>query len=196
MRLWCIEKDVGNVGDNAGSSSQQPATPISRRRVQSRLLELKRHVAINGRISMMVAPEAEKPIFPHYELAVRKEVSVDRVKLFRKTPVRARTFVSQAIEDAHNQMLELQSQRTVEGSQPLSKDEICDQVLGRRLGYSKSLVGDLPKARKTMSESNSMTSCSQSATEREIQIQAKLDQALEQIELQDRNFQLLASEME
>uniref|UniRef100_A0A9I9ECR3 Uncharacterized protein n=1 Tax=Cucumis melo TaxID=3656 RepID=A0A9I9ECR3_CUCME len=30
-----------------------------------------------------------------------------------------------------NQMLELQSQPTLEGSQPLSEDEICDQVLGR-----------------------------------------------------------------
>ncbi|TYK03069.1 CACTA en-spm transposon protein [Cucumis melo var. makuwa] len=38
-----------------------------------------------------------------------------------------------------NQMLELQSQPTVEGSQPFSEDEICDQVLGRRPGYSKGL---------------------------------------------------------
>ncbi|KAA0046002.1 gamma-aminobutyrate transaminase POP2 [Cucumis melo var. makuwa] len=38
-----------------------------------------------------------------------------------------------------NQILELQSQPTLEGSQPLSGDEICDQVLDRRLGYSKGL---------------------------------------------------------
>ncbi|KAA0050688.1 uncharacterized protein E5676_scaffold1737G00190 [Cucumis melo var. makuwa] len=36
-------------------------------------------------------------------------------------------------------MLELQSQPTPEGSQPLSRDEICDQVLGRRPGYLKGL---------------------------------------------------------
>ncbi|TYK18968.1 uncharacterized protein E5676_scaffold418G00580 [Cucumis melo var. makuwa] len=52
------------VGDNTESSSQQ-ATPTPRRRAQSRLLELERHVGINGRISMTIAPGAEKPISPH-----------------------------------------------------------------------------------------------------------------------------------
>ncbi|KAA0033917.1 CACTA en-spm transposon protein [Cucumis melo var. makuwa] len=42
-----------SVGDNTGSSSQQ-TTPTPRRRVQSRLLELERHVAINGRIPMTI----------------------------------------------------------------------------------------------------------------------------------------------
>ncbi|TYK11950.1 CACTA en-spm transposon protein [Cucumis melo var. makuwa] len=77
-----------------------------------------------------------------YELAERKGELVDHVKLFQETHVRAGTFMSQAVEDAHNQMLELQSQPTLEGSQPLSEDEICDQVLGRRPGYSKGLGGD------------------------------------------------------
>ncbi|TYJ96442.1 CACTA en-spm transposon protein [Cucumis melo var. makuwa] len=84
-----------------------------------------------------------------YELAERKGKLVDRVELIRKTHVRAGTFVSQAAEDAHNQMLELQFQPTPEGSQPLSKDEICDQVLGRQPGYSKGLGwGPKPKARR------------------------------------------------
>ncbi|KAA0051768.1 CACTA en-spm transposon protein [Cucumis melo var. makuwa] len=39
-----------SVGDNAESSSQQHATSTPRRRVQSQLLKLERHVAINGRI--------------------------------------------------------------------------------------------------------------------------------------------------
>ncbi|KAA0046746.1 uncharacterized protein E6C27_scaffold216G00280 [Cucumis melo var. makuwa] len=87
--------------------------------------------------------------------------------------------------------------RDTYGSHPLSEDEICDQVLGRRSGYSKGLGwGPKPKARKTTSASSSTTSCSQSATEREIQIQDKLDQALERIKLQDRNYQALTSEME
>ncbi|KAA0033765.1 CACTA en-spm transposon protein [Cucumis melo var. makuwa] len=47
-----------------GSSSQQ-ATPTPRRRAQSRLLELERHVVINGRIPITIAPAAEKPISPH-----------------------------------------------------------------------------------------------------------------------------------
>ncbi|XP_050943385.1 uncharacterized protein LOC127150198 [Cucumis melo] len=95
-----------------------------------------------------------------YELVERRGQPVDRVELFRKTHVRAGTFVSQAVEDAHNQMLELQSQPTLEGSQPLSEDEICDQVLGRRPGYSKGLGwGPKPKARRTTSVSSLSTSC-------------------------------------
>ncbi|KAA0026299.1 CACTA en-spm transposon protein [Cucumis melo var. makuwa] len=316
-------------------SSSQQATPTPRRRAQSRLLELERHVAINGRIPMTIAPGAEKPISPHavrfsqaigvcvrktfpvrclkwadvgreyievvkgdlqrlfvldfndqamnrfvehqmlttikefradchrhfkkysdpeearanppnalvgrdedwhflcdhyisrafqeqsrtnkaarqkqpynhssgsksflqrqYELAERKGELINRVELFRETHVRAGTFVSQAAEDAHNQMLELQSQPTPEGSQPLSEHEICDQVLGRRPGYSKGLGwGPKPKARRTASASSSSTSCSQS-TEKEIELQAKLQEALERIEVQDRNHQALASQVE
>ncbi|TYK09603.1 CACTA en-spm transposon protein [Cucumis melo var. makuwa] len=313
-----------SVGDNTAESSSQQTTPTPRKRAQSRLLELERHVAINGRIPMTIAPGAEKPISLHavrfsqaigvcvrktfpvrclkwvdvgreyievrlfvldfndqamnrfvehqmlitfkefratvidiskstttrrrlmpthqthwldvmridtssatiisaeqswtnkaarqkqpynhssgsksflqrqYELAERKRESVDRVELFWETHVRAGTFVSQAAEDAHNQMLELQSQPTPEGSQPLSEDEICDQVLGRRPGYSKGLGwGPKPKARRTASASSSSTSCSQS-TENEIELQAKLQQALERIEVQDRNHQALASQV-
>ncbi|TYK08940.1 CACTA en-spm transposon protein [Cucumis melo var. makuwa] len=131
-----------------------------------------------------------------YELAERRGQPVDRVELFRETHVRAGTFVSQAAEDAHNQMLELQSQPTPEGSQPLSEDEICDQVLGRRPDYSKGLGwGPKPKARRTASASSSSTSCSQS-TQKEIELQAKLHEALKWIEVQDRNHQALASQVE
>ncbi|KAA0052812.1 uncharacterized protein E6C27_scaffold773G00030 [Cucumis melo var. makuwa] len=93
------------------------------------------------------------------------------MELFRETHVRAGTFVSQAVEDTH--------------------------VLSRQPGYSKGL-GWRPKskARKTTSASSFMTSCLQPATKREIQIRVKLDQALERIEVQDRNYQVLASEME
>ncbi|KAA0038746.1 CACTA en-spm transposon protein [Cucumis melo var. makuwa] len=223
-----IARGSSSVGDNTAESSSQQSIPTPRRRAQSRLLELERHVAINGRIPMTITPGAEKPISPHvvhfsqaigvcmrktfsvrclkwadvgreyievfkddlqmlttfkefragchrhfkkysdpeearanppnalvgrdedchflcdhyisrafqYELAERKGEPIDRVELFRETHVRAGTFVSQ---DAHNQMLELQSQPTPEGSQPLSEDEICDQVLGRRPSYSKGL---------------------------------------------------------
>ncbi|KAA0049798.1 zinc finger protein ZPR1-like protein [Cucumis melo var. makuwa] len=93
-------------------------------------------------------------------------------------------------------MLELQSQPIAKGSQPLSEDEICDQVLGRRPGYSRGLgLGPKPKARRTASASSSSTSYSQS-TEKEIELQVKLHEALERIEVQDRNHQALASQME
>ncbi|KAA0054632.1 CACTA en-spm transposon protein [Cucumis melo var. makuwa] len=277
-----IAGGLPSVGDNTAGSSSQQATLTPRRRAQSRLLELERHVAINGHTPMIIAPGAEKSISPHvvrfnqtisvcvqkifpvhclkwadvgreyievvkgnpqqffmldfndqamnsdpeearvnppnalvgrdenwhflcdhyisrafqeqsqtnkaarqkqpynhssgsksflqrqYELAEKKGKSVDRVELFRETHVRAGTFMSQAAEDAHNQMLELQSQPTPEGSQPLSEDEICDQVLGTQLGYSKGLGwGPKPKAHQTVSASSSSTSSSQS-TENEI----------------------------
>ncbi|TYK00236.1 CACTA en-spm transposon protein [Cucumis melo var. makuwa] len=131
-----------------------------------------------------------------YELTERKGEWVDHVELFRETHVRAEMFVSQATEDAHNQMLELQSQPTSEGSQPLSEDEICDQVLDRRPGYSKGLGwGPKPKACRTTNTSSSSTSYSQSI-EKEIELQAKLNEALEWIEVQDRNHQALASQVE
>ncbi|KAA0053771.1 CACTA en-spm transposon protein [Cucumis melo var. makuwa] len=256
-----IAGESSSVGDNTGSSSQQ-TIPTPRRCAQSRLLELERHVAINGHIPMTIAPGAEKPISPHvvistlgvraphcnkwahsdddrpwsgeayfstrrslqpddrrvrakdispmnkfvehqmlttfkefwtdchrhfkkysdpeearanppnaleqsrtnkaarqkqpynhssgsksflqrqYELAERRGQPVDHVELFRETHVRAGTFVSQAVEDAHNQMLELQSQPTPEGSQPLFEDEICNQVLVDDQATQKALVGD------------------------------------------------------
>ncbi|KAA0041852.1 zinc finger protein ZPR1-like protein [Cucumis melo var. makuwa] len=80
-----------------------------------------------------------------------------------------------------HQMLELQSQPTPEGSQPLSRDEICETILGRRPGYSKDLGwGPKSKARKTTNASSSTTLCPQSTVE--LQLQAKLDQAMQQIE--------------
>ncbi|KAA0054483.1 CACTA en-spm transposon protein [Cucumis melo var. makuwa] len=58
-----------SVGDDSDESnngtSRLSATLTSRRRVQSRLLELKCYVAANGRILMSISPDAEKPILPH-----------------------------------------------------------------------------------------------------------------------------------
>ncbi|KAA0045869.1 uncharacterized protein E5676_scaffold299G002450 [Cucumis melo var. makuwa] len=80
--------------------------------------------------------------------------------------------------------------------QPLSEDEICDQVLGRRPGYSKGLGwGSKSKVRRTTSASSSSTSCPQS-TQKEIELQAKVNETLERIEVQDRNHQTLASQVE
>uniref|UniRef100_A0A9I9EJ21 Uncharacterized protein n=1 Tax=Cucumis melo TaxID=3656 RepID=A0A9I9EJ21_CUCME len=80
-----------------------------------------------------------------YELAKQREEPINRVELFWQTHVRDGTFVLQTAKDAHflnllqNQMLELQSQLTPEGTQPFSGDEICEIVLGRRSGYLKGL---------------------------------------------------------
>ncbi|TYK25956.1 CACTA en-spm transposon protein [Cucumis melo var. makuwa] len=71
-----------------------------------------------------------------------------------------------------------------------------DQAMNRRPGYSKGLGwGPKPKARRMTSASSSSTSCSQS-TQKEIELQAKLNEALERIEVQDRNHEALASQVE
>ncbi|KAA0060501.1 CACTA en-spm transposon protein [Cucumis melo var. makuwa] len=54
-----------SMGDNKARSSSQQTTPTPRRLAQSRLLKLELHVATNGRIPMMIAPRAEKPISLH-----------------------------------------------------------------------------------------------------------------------------------
>lgn len=56
-------------------------------------------------------------------------------------------------------MLELLLVPTLEGSQPLSGDEICETVLGRRPGYSKGLDwGPKPKSRKDGSSASNLVS--------------------------------------
>ncbi|KAA0050096.1 CACTA en-spm transposon protein [Cucumis melo var. makuwa] len=118
-----------------------------------------------------------------HELAEQRGKSIDRVELFRKTHVQDGTL---------NQMLELQSQPTPKGTQPLPENEICQTVLGRRPGYSKDLGWEpKPKAQKTASASSSTTSCSQSTVE--LQLRAALDQAMQQIEEHTRNYDVLAS---
>ncbi|KAA0040565.1 CACTA en-spm transposon protein [Cucumis melo var. makuwa] len=117
-----------------------------------------------------------------HELPEQRGKPIDCVELFQQTHIQDETFMSQAAEDAH-------------GTQPLSGDEICETVLGRRPGYSKDLGwGSKPKARKTTSVSSSTTSCSQSTVE--LQLQAKLDQAMQQIEEQTRNHDALVSKVE
>ncbi|TYK25874.1 CACTA en-spm transposon protein [Cucumis melo var. makuwa] len=66
-----------------------------------------------------------------HEFAEQRGEPIDHVDLFPQTHVRDGTFISQTAEDAHNQMLELQSQLTLEGTQSLSRDEICETVLVR-----------------------------------------------------------------
>ncbi|KAA0034994.1 CACTA en-spm transposon protein [Cucumis melo var. makuwa] len=60
-----------------------------------------------------------------YELAEKQGHLINHVELFRKTHARGGQFVSQVAMDAHHQMLKLQSQPIPEGSQPLTRDEIC-----------------------------------------------------------------------
>ncbi|TYK28105.1 CACTA en-spm transposon protein [Cucumis melo var. makuwa] len=76
------------------------------------------------------------------ELAKQWGHLIDHVELFKETHAQGGQFVSVTVVDAHNLMLELQSQPTPQNSQPLSWDEICETVLGRRSGYSKGVGWD------------------------------------------------------
>ncbi|KAA0033533.1 CACTA en-spm transposon protein [Cucumis melo var. makuwa] len=275
-----ITGGLSSVGDDtAGSSSQQPATPTPRRRAHSRLLELERQVAINGRIPMTIAPGVEKPISPH---AVRFSQAIG--ECVRKTfPIRylkwadvkreyievvkgdlQRMFVFDFNDEAMNSTAtprrlvpnalvgrhedwhflcnhyisrafqeKARTNKAARQRQPYNHSSSPSRFyndstsslrekgsrsivwscsnkhmfeLGRschrpprmriRPGYSKGLGwGPKPKAHRTTSSSSSSTSCSQS-TQKEIELQAKLNEALERIEVQHRNHQALASQVE
>ncbi|TYK25896.1 CACTA en-spm transposon protein [Cucumis melo var. makuwa] len=73
----------------------------------------------------MPLPLLRSPPYIEHELAEKKGELIDCVELFRETHVQARKFVSQAVEDMHNQMLELQSQPTPEAEGP--QDDECEQ---------------------------------------------------------------------
>ncbi|KAA0048547.1 CACTA en-spm transposon protein [Cucumis melo var. makuwa] len=88
-----------------------------------------------------------------------------------------------------------ESQPTSDGSQPLSRDEICETVLGRRSGYSKDLGwGPKPKFRKMDSTRNATTLCSQSTVK--LQLWVELDEAKQAIEEQRKTQEMLASQVE
>ncbi|KAA0055903.1 CACTA en-spm transposon protein [Cucumis melo var. makuwa] len=77
-----------------------------------------------------------------HKLIKQQGYPVNHVKLFKETHVnRSGQYVSQATADAHNQMLELQSQRTPKGSQPLSEDRICRPFWVGDRATQKLLVG-------------------------------------------------------
>ncbi|KAA0050855.1 CACTA en-spm transposon protein [Cucumis melo var. makuwa] len=158
-----------SMGDNVGSSSQPPTTSTPKRRAQSKLLEWEHHVAVNGHIPITIAPKAEKLISPHVVrfsqviainrfvehqmLTTFKEFRDDCHRHFRKysEPDEARANPLNVLvgrhEDWHFLYDHCMSQSNAgtlapaypEGSQLHSRDEICDQVLGRRSGYSEGL---------------------------------------------------------
>ncbi|KAA0054221.1 CACTA en-spm transposon protein [Cucumis melo var. makuwa] len=216
-----------SVGDNTGSSSQQPATPTLRRCAQSRLLELERHVAINECTPMTIAPGAEKHIFSHVVgfsqaigmcrlfmldfndqamnrfvehqmLTTFKEFQADCHRHFKKynDPEEARANPPNALEQSRTNKAARQKQPYNHSSESKSFLQRQPQRMRIRSGYLKGLGwGPKPKARRTTSASSSSTSCSQS-TQKVIELQAKLNEALKWIEVQDRNHQVLASQVE
>ena len=102
----------------------------------------------------------------------------------------------------HNQILKLKSQPTLKGSRSLSKDDVCETVLGRRSGYSKGLDWrPRPKSRKSCA-SSSLTTCSHSTKVEQAnavlieQQRLKLEEAKHMIEEQRRMSELQTQQME
>ncbi|KAA0032772.1 uncharacterized protein E5676_scaffold428G00170 [Cucumis melo var. makuwa] len=171
-----------SMGDNLSSSSQPSATSTPRRHAESRLLELECYFAENEQIPIMISPGTKKPIFLHIVRFTQRFFVLD----FNGQAMNRRAGGSCEVVSTNTR---LRRNIRVLGcggcacNQPLSKDEICEMVLDRRLGYSKGLGwGPKQKAHKTMSASSSTTSCSQSTVE--FQLQVKLDQAMQWIEKQ------------
>ncbi|KAF9590151.1 hypothetical protein IFM89_031755, partial [Coptis chinensis] len=79
---------------------------------------------------------------------IRADMSVDpetqqeagMIALYRKTHFSEKKgWVSHEAENNYERMVELQNQPTLEGSNPLTEEEIFDEVLGVRLGYKRGL---------------------------------------------------------
>ncbi|TYK04955.1 CACTA en-spm transposon protein [Cucumis melo var. makuwa] len=91
-----------------------------------------------------------------HELAEKRGQPIDRVKLFKETHTWNGLFILQAATDAHTQMLELQSQPTLKGSQPISRERyarpfwVDDRATQKVFGWCLR-----PKSRKTAGNSSS-----------------------------------------
>ncbi|KAF9589210.1 hypothetical protein IFM89_019857 [Coptis chinensis] len=72
------------------------------------------------------------------------------IALYHKTHFsEKKVWVSHEAENNYERMVELQNQPTLEGSNPLTKEEIFDEVLGVRPGYKRGLGhGKAPPSHK------------------------------------------------
>ncbi|TYJ96939.1 CACTA en-spm transposon protein [Cucumis melo var. makuwa] len=186
---------LSSVGDNFAWSSFQPSTtPTLRRRAQCRLSELECYVAANGRISMTIALGTEKPISPYVVrfshaigvflclisiikqcmLTTCKEFQGDCHRHFKKynDPEEARANPPHLLNSCPSL-----PQRVIIHSLGMRYARRCwvDDWLLKRPWLETQAEGC-----KTRSASSSTTSCPQSTVE--LQLQAKLDQAMQQIE--------------
>ncbi|KAA0063153.1 uncharacterized protein E5676_scaffold1213G00260 [Cucumis melo var. makuwa] len=112
-------------------------------------IRFERYVHANWRILILIAPSLEKPILLHVVRFSRHfKKSSDPKEALANPP---HILVT---EDAH---------ATLDGFQPLSKDEVCETVLDRRSSYSKGFGWEpKPKSRTTTSVTSASTSCLQS----------------------------------
>ncbi|KAA0046484.1 CACTA en-spm transposon protein [Cucumis melo var. makuwa] len=186
-----MKTPVPNGSRNALEIGTTQPSPTPRQRAQSRLLELERYIYANERILMFIAPGAGKHILPHIvrfnqvigvycflvldfnDQATNRFVEHQMLSTFKEFKgfyQRSILTIIAAVQSRfyNDSMSSLRKefQPTPDGSQPLSRDVICDTVLDRRPGYSKGLgLGPKPKFCKTANASNASNSCSQSMVE-------------------------------
>ncbi|KAA0058417.1 gamma-aminobutyrate transaminase POP2 [Cucumis melo var. makuwa] len=169
---------VENLNNPTEGTAQPSLTPTPKRHVQYRLLELERYIhasreyieVIKGDLQHFFVldfnDQAMNRFVEHQMLSTFKEFRCDCHRHFKKhsDPKEARANPPHIL----NQMLVLQSQPTLKGSQPLSGDEICEDVLGRRLSYSKGLGWALKSKSRKMASASSATTSMQSMVELEL----------------------------
>ncbi|KAA0038203.1 uncharacterized protein E6C27_scaffold270G00390 [Cucumis melo var. makuwa] len=175
------------VGDNSSESnngtSQPSATLTSRRHAQSRLLKLERQaISVCVRKTFLIRCLKWADVGREYFEIVKGDLQhFKKYSDPEEADANPPYLLVGSDDDCHylcdhymsrafkflnllqHQMLELQSQPTSEGNQPLFRDEIWETVLDRRSGYSKRHGwGPKPKAYKMTIASSSTMSCLQS----------------------------------
>lgn len=98
----------------------------------------------------------------------------------------------------HNEMIELKEKSSLD-DKPLTVDEICDQVLGTRLGYIKGL-GYGPKPKKKVRPSLQIKRLANSlkefkdgfreSVERNVKYQEKVNELTLHLEHQEKMFEM------
>ncbi|KAA0035038.1 CACTA en-spm transposon protein [Cucumis melo var. makuwa] len=207
-----------SMGDNSvGLSSQPSATPTStpRRRAQSRLLGLERYVATNERILMTIAPDTEKPIFPICRLLQPGYMCVCVPKTFLvrylkwanigREYIEVWFFVLDFNDQVMNRFVEHQMLNTFKKFRDCHRHfkKYSNPEVARANPPHLLTIGLLKRHwLGTQAKSPQDDECEQfhdvmSAVHTvELQLQAKLDQAMQRIEEQTRNHEALVSKVE
>ncbi|KAA8542862.1 hypothetical protein F0562_024014 [Nyssa sinensis] len=74
-----------------------------------------------------------------YERNAETEQPIGRIELWKRTHYKEPNGWMTQCEEYYDEMRRLQSESMAEGAEPLTEEEICAQVLGRRPGYVRDL---------------------------------------------------------
>ncbi|KAA8524324.1 hypothetical protein F0562_010747 [Nyssa sinensis] len=75
-----------------------------------------------------------------YKHNAKTEQPIGRIELWKWTHYKEpNRWITPQCEEYYDEMRKLQSESMAEGAEPLTEEEICAQVLGRRPGYVRGL---------------------------------------------------------